>query len=184
MKDANGAGGYSPQERDTAAALVSEHYDLLIRIARGKRRRAGLGETWSTVDLMHEGFARLRGRDDFVSGPHFLRACNLAMRHVIIDYARRRARDKHGADIVHTPLDEAEAWLPGLSESPEELITIAALLNELEEVNPRWLNAVDARYFGGMSETEAAMALGLSRRTMRRDWRDARRWLAERLGRS
>jgi RNA polymerase sigma factor (TIGR02999 family) len=184
VDDSTTADSYSEPEQTVASQLVEEHYALLIRIARAKRRRAGMGETWNTIDLMHEGFARLKGRDDFASGPHFLRACILAMRHVIIDYARRRSRDKHGAQVTHVPLDEVESWLPEFSESPEELVAIAALLDDLERINPRWLRVVDARYFGGMTETEAALALGVSERTVRRDWQEARGWLATRLGRA
>lgn len=177
------AGSYSAPEATVAARLVGEHYDLLIRIVRSKRRRAGwAGEIWHANDFMYEGFARLKRRDDFASGPHFLRACILDMRHVVIDYARRRARDKLGAHIAHVPLDEVESWLSESSETPEELVAIAALLDELERINPLWLSMVDARYFGGITETEAALALGMSKRTVRRDWHDACHWLATRLG--
>jgi DNA-directed RNA polymerase specialized sigma24 family protein len=60
-------------------------------------------------------------------------------------------------------------------------VSIAKLLDELENSHPRWLQIVDARYFSGMTETETAVTLGLSERTVRRDWREARGWLAERV---
>lgn len=172
---------YGAREKDLAARLVSEHYDTLVRIARAKRRRSNLGSTYSTTDLLHEAFARLGGRDDYTSAPHFIRACILAMRHVIIDNARRKLCEKRGAGTVAIPIEDAAGWLPEFSETPEELVEIADLLAKLEEANPRWLRVVDARYFAGMTEAEAAATLGLSERTVRRDWRDARDWLAERM---
>jgi DNA-directed RNA polymerase specialized sigma24 family protein len=79
--------------------------------------------------------------------------------------------------------EETDAWLPEFSETPEQLVGIAHLLGRLEQQNPRWLQVVDARYFSGMTELEAAITLGLSERTVRRDWQEARNWLAGELGR-
>ncbi len=173
---------YSEAEQRIAAALVEEHYETLTRIARGRRRRAGVGATMNTGDLVHESFARLNGRADFTSSEHFLRATMLAMRHVIIDYARRKLAERNGGGMHRVPFDEADSFFPEFGESPEDLVGIARLLESLEAENPRWLRVVDARYFSGMTEAETAMALGMSERTVRRDWRDARDWLAARVG--
>jgi RNA polymerase sigma factor (TIGR02999 family) len=178
---AAGERSYSAAERELAERFVAEHYDTLLRIARAKRRRAGVGHTCDTLEILHEAFARLNGRADFTSSEHFLRACVLAMRHVIVDYARRKLAIKRGGWQGNLSFDGVEEFLPEFNESPEQLVSIAKLLDELENSHPRWLQIVDARYFSGMTETETAVTLGLSERTVRRDWREARGWLAERV---
>lgn len=173
---------YNPIERERAETLIAEHYDTLIGIARAKRRRNGLSDTVSTVDLLHEAYVRIGGQTLFDDGTHFIRAVNLAMRHVIIDHARRKLADKRGGGERDVTLDERSPVLPEFSETPEELVGIAQLLRALEACNPRWLKVVDARYFGGMTEDETANVLGVSTRTIRRDWTEARQWLAGQMG--
>lgn len=173
---------YDAIERERAEALICEHYDTLIGIARAKRRRNGLNDTVSTVDLLHEAYVRIGGQTLFDDGAHFIRAVNLAMRHVIIDHARRKLADKRGGGERDITLDEYSPVLPEFSETPEELVGIAQLLRALEACNPRWLKVVDARYFGGMTEDETASVLGVSTRTIRRDWTEARQWLAQQMG--
>ncbi len=180
--DTGAAAAYAPDEREFAELLVRNHYDELLTAARVKRRRARLGESLATVDLLHESLLKLRNRPDWVSSEHFVRSANLAMRHVIIDYVRRRAAVKHGGNAHHVSYDEVESLLPEFRETPEELVAIAELLTKLGDHNARWLLVVDARYFGGMTEAEAALALGVSERTIRRDWQAAREWLAAELG--
>ena len=181
-EDFAGLIAYHPVERKRAEALIADHYDALIRIARAKRRRTGLGDTVSTVDLLHEAYVRIGGKTLFADGNHFIRAVNLAMRHVIIDHARRKLADKRGGGQGMVTLDERTPILPEFSETTEELVGIGQLLRALEACNPRWLQVVDARYFGGMTEDETANVLGISPRTVRRDWTDARQWLAQRMG--
>lgn len=173
---------YRQDERQRAETLITEHYDTLIGIARAKRRRSRLSDTVCTVDLLHEAYVRIGGKALFDDGAHFIRAVNLAMRHVIIDHARRKLADKRGGGASAVTLDERSPLLPEFSETPEELVGIAQLLRALEVCNPRWLRVVDARYFGGMTEDETASVLGVSSRTVRRDWTEARQWLAERMG--
>jgi RNA polymerase sigma factor (TIGR02999 family) len=177
-----GALAYAPQEALRADTLISGHYETLVGIARAKRRRARLGDTVSTVDLLHEAYVRVGGEARFADDNHFIRAVNLAMRHVIIDHARRKLAEKRGGGERAVALDERSPVLPEFSETPEELVGIARLLKALEAVNPRWLLVVDARYFGGMTEDETAQVLGVSTRTVRRDWTEARRWLAGQMG--
>jgi RNA polymerase sigma factor (TIGR02999 family) len=181
-EDLAGAIAYAPDERERAEELIAEHYDTLIGIARAKRRRNGLSDTVSTVDLLHEAYVRIGGKALFDDRVHFIRAVNLAMRHVIIDHARRKLADKRGGGKRDVTLDERSPVLPEFSETPEELVSIAQLLRALEACNPRWLKVVDARYFGGMTEDETANVLGVSTRTIRRDWTEARQWLAEQMG--
>ncbi len=179
---AAGVAAYAPAARLQARNLIERHYALLIDVARAKRRRARLGDTMGTVDLLHEAYARLGTRETFCDDAHFIRAVNLAMRHVIIDHARGKLSAKRGGGQRAVTLDEQSPVLPEFSETPEQILGIASLLKGLEAMNPRWLLVVDARYFGGMTETETAAVLGVSERTIRRDWVEARAWLAQQMG--
>lgn len=165
-----------------ARQLVEAHYDALVEIARAKRRRARLRDTLATSDLLHESLIKVSARDDWASAMHFLRAVALAMRHVIVDHARRKLAVRRGGGAAHVAYEEGDGLMPEFGEDPEEIVIIADLIDKLRETRPRWMRIVDARYFGGMTEEEAAEALGLSRRTVRRDWQDVRAWLAEQMG--
>ncbi len=174
--------GYSPEETALAEQLVVENYETLVQIARTKRRRARLGDTLLTTDLLHESYLKLNGQRLWRSSQHFICAATLAMRHVIVDYARAKLSQKRGQGAVHVSLEDSEHLLPEFSERPEEILAIAELLERLAGENPRWVRIIDSRYFGGMTEAETAKLLSLSERTVRRDWREARAWLATQLG--
>ncbi len=174
--------GEDTEESSLARRLITEHYDALLRVARAKRRAARVGATLATSDLLHESFLRVDGPKTWNSSEHFMRSVTVAMRCVIVDYARRRMASKRGGGARKLDLDEAEPFLPEFSETPEQLVAIAELLEKLGQKNPKWLEVVDARYFSGMTEAETAQAFGRSTRTIRREWRAARAWLAAELG--
>lgn len=177
------AEGYSAEETALAAQLVVENYETLMQIARTKRRRARLGDTLLTSDLLHESYLKLDGRRQWRSTQHFICAATLAMRHVIVDHARAKLSQKRGEGAPHVSLEDSEHLLPEFTETPQEILAIAELLERLEQQNPRWVRIIDSRYFGGMTEGETAKLLALSERTVRRDWREARDWLAQALER-
>ncbi|MEO1310866.1 MAG: ECF-type sigma factor [Pseudomonadota bacterium] len=179
--DGVGLSDYSEDELRIAEELFSEHYDALGRIARANRRRSRMKDTMQTSDILHETFFRLRDHHDWVSGSHFLNAATLAIRQVIIDHARKRNAVKRGAGSAHVPIEDVEAFLPEFNETPEEVLAIADILDKVKARNPRWIRIVDARYFSGMTEEETAANLGLSVRTVRRDWRAARDFIARTL---
>lgn len=166
--------GYSPQDQLLASELVSAFHGELIAIARARRRRAMASDTLMTLDLLHEAFLKLDGKQGFRSPGHFLAVASLAMRQVIIDHARRKLAGKR-QEGEHSDLE-------GFGETPEQMVAIGQLLDDLGAHNPRWLRIVDARYFAGLTEPETAAVLGISERTVRRDWQEARLWLAKRLG--
>lgn len=172
--------GYSAEEQKLADQLFTEHYSALMDIARRKRRRSNQNLTLSTIDILHESFIKLRRSDTWTSEQHFLRSAVLAMRHVLCDYARRKLTAKRQA-VSTVPVDEIESVLPEYSETPEQLLGIAELMERLAEQDPRWAQVVDARYFSGMTEDETAELLDVSVRTVRRDWKSARAWLAAEL---
>jgi RNA polymerase sigma factor (TIGR02999 family) len=174
--------GYSPEETALAEQLVVENYETLMQIARAKRRRAQLGDTLLTTDLLHESYLKLDGRRLWRSSQHFICAATLAMRHVIVDHARAKLSQKRGQGAAHVSLEDNEHLMPEFPETPEEILAIAELLERLQQEKPRWVRIIDSRYFGGMTETETAALLSLSERTVRRDWREARDWLAAQLG--
>lgn len=171
--------GYDSVERDVAARLFTQHYDDLASLARSRRRRANAADTMMTEDILHESFLRLGQDRIWHDDNHFLRAASLAIRHVIVDYARRKltAKRKHERTGNGDDVEQIAEY----GESPEELVAIGNLMQQLEQARPRWARVVDARYFAGMTEEETAEMLGMSDRTVRRDWTDARAWLARKL---
>ena len=171
---------YTRHDRDMADRLFRENYDALMDIARMRRRRAQL-DTMNTVDLLHESYLKLGKGSGYQSVQHFQRTASLAMRHVIVDHARRRISEKRGGAQRDVPLDAVEEMLPGFSETPEQVVLIAELMDQLGKVRERWMHIVDARYFAGMPEEETAYLYGISVRTVRREWAEARKWLAEML---
>ena len=170
---------YSLQDRELADALFRDNYESLLKIARMRRRRAQLN-TMSTVDLLHESYLRLgNSSQSWQSTEHFQRTASLAMRHVIVDHARRRVSQKRGGAQADRRLESVEDVLPGFSESPEQVVMIADLMSRMAEEKRQWLRIVDARYFAGMTEEETALLYGVSVRTVRREWKAAKAWLAD-----
>lgn len=180
---ATGPGGenYTPIDYRIADQYFAECYDALLQIARQRRRRASVQDTFGTVDILHETYLRLTTRPAWDSRQHFLSTAALAIRQVIIDHARRKAAAKRSSGLPDLSLDADERLLPEFNETPEQIVIIGDLLSQLSAAHPRWLKVLDCRYFAGMTETETALALGVSDRTIRRDWADVRNWLAERM---
>lgn len=171
--------GYTEVERSSAAQLFEQHYEDLVRLARGRRRRANMADTLMTQDIVHESFLKLGQNDNWQNSNHFLCSASLAIRHVIIDHARRKLTAKRKVEIADGQIEPEN--IAEYSESPEELVAIGNLMDMLEAAQPRWAKIVDARYFAGMTEDETASMLGISDRTVRRDWTEARAWLAEKV---
>ena len=172
---------YSAEEKSTADKLITEHYGLLTRVARSKRRRMRVNDTFSTSEILHETYFKMNEKSHWVSSEHFIRCATLAMRCVIVDHARKKLTNKRGRGAKKVSLDKGEELMLEYSETPEEIIGISYLLEKLASKNPRWMRIVDARYFSGMTEVETCDALGMSARTVRRDWLAARSWMAEQL---
>jgi RNA polymerase sigma-70 factor (ECF subfamily) len=155
-------------------------YLELRRRAAAQLRREGRAHTLQPTALVHEVFIRLVGqtRLRFEDRAHFLAVCAGLMRRVLIDHARRRLRAKRGGTLCRVELDfEPEA--------PErrdlDLLAVDRVLDELKALDPEQARLVELRFFAGLSTEEAAEALGVSSRTVKRDWRSARAWLLHRL---
>lgn len=164
--------------------LVARHYDELRRIAHGYlRRERGAGVTLQTTGLVSEAYLR------FVTlagiGPQdrtrFFAVASTTMRRVLVDHARRRARIKRGEAPEPVPLEAAE-WSLG-DEEADELIALDDALVRLEQIDRRSADVVQYRFFGGLTLEETAEVLGVSAKTVQRDWLAARAWLRKEVAR-
>lgn len=152
-------------------------YEELRRLARQQIRREDPGHTLHPTDLVHEAYLKLTaGKEPAAENrPHLMAMACRAMRQLLVDHARSRKARKRGGDWKRTTLSNGSALV---ETSPEELLALDAAL---EELDPRQRKVVECRFFGGMEESEIALALRVSERTVRRDWVKARAWLYARL---
>jgi RNA polymerase sigma factor (TIGR02999 family) len=164
--------------KQTAQQLLPLFYEDVRRVARRERRRLGAGETMQTTALIHEAYLKLHKSGSFNDQAHFLRSAALAMRHSLINYARDRIAAKRGAGAVVVSLDESlEVSAPG----DQDLLEVNEALTRLAALSPRLAQVVECRFFAGYGDKETAQALGLTDRTVRRDWIKARAWLRREL---
>ena len=157
-------------------ALFVLVYDDLRALARRQLARLRPGETLAPTVLVHELYARLaeRSSPDFADRGHFMALAARAMRHIVIDYLRRRhARRRDGG--VRLAVDSGIASPAEVS--PVDLIAVDAALQDLEALDRRQARVVEMRFFGGLELEEIANALGVSERTVKRDWQKARAFL-------
>jgi RNA polymerase sigma factor (TIGR02999 family) len=173
----------------TAESLLPLFYDEVRRIASRQRRTVLAGQTLQTTALIHEAYLKLRVAGDFNDHAHFLRSAALAMRHVLISYARYRTAAKRGGGGAIVPLNE-EGVLEAVEIALEVdvsadggLLDVNEALGRLAALSPRLAQIVECRFFAGYSDRETAEALGLTDRTVRRDWVKARAWLRRELAR-
>lgn len=158
--------------------LVQVLYSDLQRVARRERRRKQAPhETLGTTALVHEAYLKLARREVFKSRAHFLNTAALAMRQVLASHARSRLRDKRGGG-TSANLDATDVLL----ESDERIVALDEALTALEKSAPRLARVVECRYFAGYCDAETALALGVTERTVERDWAMAKALLYEALG--
>jgi RNA polymerase sigma factor (TIGR02999 family) len=157
--------------------LLPMVYEDLRRVAHRQLDREGGGHTLQTTALIHEAYLKLAagGAMSATSRAHFLAIAARAMRQVLVDYARRRKAAKRGGGVISVTLgDRAQP----ADTSADDLL---ALDDALKELDPRQRQVIECRFFGGMEEKDIAEALGVSERTVRRDWVKARAWLYQAL---
>jgi len=158
--------------------LVRLVYDDLRRIAR-RRLRGEKSVTLSPTDLVHEACLRLMGPSvDWQDRAHFFAVVSRAMRWILVDRARRAGAVRRGGGLASVALDSA---VIGFTEPADTVLAIHRALELLESFNARLARLVECRFFAGMSEEEIAEALGISVRTVQRDWTRARAWLQRAL---
>jgi RNA polymerase sigma factor (TIGR02999 family) len=161
--------------KDAAARLVSAIYPELRRIADHYLRSERAGHTLQPTALVHETWARLfgAGRADWRNRAHFFAAVATEMRRILVDYARARNSAKRQGRRIAVSLEHVEAH----STPDQDLVLIDDALRRFEAVDPRAARVVELRFFTGLTEREAAEALGISLATLKRDWEYARAWL-------
>ena len=168
-------------DKEASERLWRAVYDKLRRIARHRLRGERAGHTLDTTDLVHEAYLKLvdQTRVEWQDRVHFLAMAARVMRNILIDYARRRNAQKRGGGAPHLALDHVTV---SAEDSAEMFLALDEALDELTENDERLGRVVEYRFFGGMTEEEIAAALGVSKRTVRRDWRKAKAWLARAIG--
>jgi len=155
--------------------LIELVYSDLRRIAHRQLQRERSDHTLDTTALVHEAYLKLVPRTDasWSDRAHFFAVASRVIRHVLIDYARRRRADKrHGG--VRIPLREDTAATPPRD---VDLLVLEAALARLAHLDPRMEKIVECRFFGGMTVKETAEALDVSTSTVDRDWARARTYL-------
>lgn len=169
---------------DAAAAdrVVELLYADLRRLAAQRMRAAGPAVTQlDATALVHESYLKLQsaGALDFADRRHFLAYAARVMRSIVVDTVRARQADKRGGDAERVTLNTAVADL--LPQGDDQVLRVHEALAELAALEPRLAQVVEMRYFGGLTEVETAEALGVTERTVQRDWAKARLWLAAAL---
>lgn len=162
--------------QDALAKLIPLVYKELRRLAGYYMRDERISHTLQPTALVHEVYLRLVGqqRTDWQSRAHFMGVAAQMMRRVLVDYARQRQARKRAGKV---PL-EADWPEPGAAVVPlEEILAVEEGLTRLSELDPQQSRVVEMRYFGGLSVEETAEALGVSPRTVKRDWAMAKAWL-------
>jgi len=166
---------------DSAAQgrLLSLLYGQLHHLAAGQMARQRAGHTLQATALVNEAFVRLIRTDEpWASREHFLAVAAKAMRQVLVDHARRKASHKRGGDWDRVTLSGVG---PGTGQDQTDLLALDAALTRLQELNPRHARVVELRAFGGLTTQEVAEVLDMGVRTVEKDWRLAKAWLAREL---
>lgn len=161
--------------------LVALVYDDLRNVARRQLKAEGEGHTLTPTAVVHEAYLRL-ATDQTVAWrnrTHFFAVAATCMRRILVDHARRRLAGKRGGGKVPESLDDPFV-IPALPD--ERLVALDEALETLAQVEPRFARVVECRFFSGLTSEETAEALGVTDRTVRRDWVKARGWLEAWLG--
>jgi RNA polymerase sigma factor (TIGR02999 family) len=163
-----------PSAVETLMPLV---YDDLRAIAVERRRRWSGDETLGPTALVHEAYLRLIERTGahWYDRKHFFAVASKAMRQLLLNYAERKRAAKRGGD-AHVD-HEAEAADTMTSDRADTIVAVDQLLDKLHALDPQKADIVEARFFGGLENEEIAESLGISARTVQRQWQRARAWM-------
>lgn len=159
---------------------ASQIYEELRRLAAAQLRGQPAGHTLQPTALVHEAWLKLASGPElqFEERGAYLGLASRAMRQVLVDHARGKGRAKRGGDWQRITM---AAVGPSQGEGDVDLLALEEALEELARLNADRVRLVELRFFGGLTETEAAEVLGISRREASRQWRTVRAWLAARL---
>lgn len=163
-----------------AAELLPLVYSELRRQAQVQMAKTPPGNTLQPTALVHEAYLRLVGKGDpsWNSRGHFFAAAAQAMRQILVEQARRKASKKHGGGRKRVDVDDAE---PFIEPPAEDLLALDEAVKRLEQADPRHGTIVMLRYFAGLTDEETAAAIGVSVRTVEREWHFIRTFLYAQL---
>jgi RNA polymerase sigma factor (TIGR02999 family) len=171
------------REGDRAAfdSLFGILYPELRRIAHARLARNVRDAMMDTTSLVHECYLKFAQAERLTPGDriHFLSYSATVMRSIIVDAVRANQAERRGGDVQHVTLNTGVG--EALANPEDEILDVHAALEGLAKLDERLVRVVEMRYFGGMKDTEIAQALGLTDRTVRRDWEKARLLLAHAL---
>jgi RNA polymerase sigma factor (TIGR02999 family) len=163
-------------DRAAESEFAVEVYDELRRLAGRYMRNERNNHTLQPTALVHEAFLKLfEYKDvDWQGRGHFFAVASQTMRRILVDHARRVHAGKRGGEREHVSLDSAFLYA---QDRGAELIALDEALDRLAELDPRQCRIVELRFFGGLGVEETAEVLGVSERTIKREWSVARAWL-------
>ena len=158
---------------ETTQELFSLLYNDLRRLAHARLQRNEPLTLLDTTSLVHETFLRVlkSGRVELSERPRFLAYAAQVMRSIIVDFVRQRHAERRGGNDPRVSLDSA---VEAVASAEDEVLRVSEALDELAKVDERLVKIVEMRYFGGFTEEDIALALGVNERTVRRDWQKAR----------
>lgn len=167
---------WSAGETSARESLFPLVYEELRRIAHRQLAREDAGHTLDTTALVHEAYLKLvdQTRAEWTDRSHFFAVASTAMRRILVDYARRYRTDKRGGAPRRVSLTDV---MLVAEERADTLIAVDDALTELARIDERLSRVVECRFFGGLTEEETAEILGVTARTVRRDWTKAKGWL-------
>lgn len=151
-------------------------YSELRLMAKRQMRKQPSAHTFQTTELIHEAYLKLAGKEErkWENRSHFFGVAAKAMRHILVDYARSKSREKRGGWQEKITLAEN---LNSSKEKSEDIIALDDALKKLSEFEERKSQVVELKYFAGMTFDEIGKILNVSKKTAQRDWRFARMWL-------
>jgi RNA polymerase sigma factor (TIGR02999 family) len=169
-------------DKEAFDKLTQYVYDDLKHRAAAYMKNQRADHTLQTTGLVHEAFIKLIDKNEieWKDRQHFMAIASIAMRHIIIDYARQRNRGKRGGRNENLPLDEAQ-YISSKENSQIDLIALDEALTKLASFDERQSKIVELKYFGDLTLEEIAGVLGISHTTVKRDWNIAKAWLRRQL---
>ena len=170
-------------DRGALGDLFAVLYPELRRIAHARLTSNVRNTLLDTTALVHECYLKFSSAERLkpADRAHFIAYSASAMRSIIVDFARARSAERRGSGALHVTLNTE--LIEGIPAGEDEIIQVDEALDELGKLDPRLVQVVEMRYFGGMSDSDIGAVLGVTDRTVRRDWEKARLLLAATLRR-
>lgn len=169
-----------PVDKNSSSVMMAALYDELHRMAQRERWSAGRPDSWQTTAILHESYLKLYKRDDWQSREHFLGTVATTMRHILVDAARARMAAKRGKGEGELPIESAQ-HVSSDDVEDRDIVRLGEAMRDLAEMDPQLARLVDCRYFAGLSDSETAKLMGVTDRTIRRWWVQARAWIHSEL---